>query len=196
MTCPECGAAISQDGVRGSPRIYCSRRCSWRARERRKPLRDVPCRTCGAPISTRARGKGVPVLCIQHRAQPRPPRPPFVSSCRDCGVTPLSSTLRRLCDPCRNKHLAARRQLEGAARRKNHPERIITCLACGATITTRNPTRLYCNHRCLKNFRKIRHTLIGGSHLRVADLPPDVIALARSYRQMHKELQRKWQPGA
>jgi hypothetical protein len=197
MTCHGCGVALPNAHWQWC--IPCNKE---RRRQHGYRVRWHTCVQCGIAFSNHHyHGR----RCLPCRQLSRPPKPQPALICRSCGGPRDKG--QRYCVTCAQQLRAT----AGARRRAyelayNHSRRgrgladhtptTRACLSCGAPITSpRYRRRIYCNRRCYKRFRKIRATMIGGTGLRMSDLPSELLELVRLYRQAHKELQRQWQPG-
>lgn len=195
MLCAHCGSnqvpPLRRGG--GTPRRYCSLTCRIRAREARRLPQPHTCILCGAEYFNRQRGSAA-----RNKRCPdcRPQRVPSTScdinwgTCRECDgpfvVAPRGRRIfcSQLCGRAHNWRASNER------RQKHRPQREVICPSCSETFTTNKPQAIYCSARCSKTFRKTRRTIIGGTGLRVSDLPPTYLELARLYRQMNREVQR------
>jgi hypothetical protein len=188
--------------MRGNPRAYCSRRCQGRAKQQRRPLREQRCLGCGTPYMSRQRGIVRRTTCSTCRPDPRIGQscPVRYGLCA-CGQAFVVRGSRASCSTtcARERQLAKARDYNRHRPGAASPEDLElvpgTCLSCGTEFSApRYRHRFYCSPRCFKTFRKARATVIGGTSLRMIDLPPEVLETVRLYRQLNKELQKKWQP--
>src|SRR3990167_3431165 len=170
-TCLRCGATFSRNRPRDHKKDafkYCSRACAFAAGATSRPLE--PRVAAWPPIR-------IGPLCEFHYA-----------TCTECARLFITRASATRCSPeCAT--VANRRRSRGRYHRQQEPlPPVQRCPSCHQDFTPWRRALIFCSQRCSKGFQRTRARIIGGTGIRLRDLPEPLIALLRTYRRFNQEV--------
>lgn len=203
--CRVCGATFTSPDP---SQRYCSYACSNSAMRKTQP-----CEVCGEQYSPKIGGanmrngtvsrwcsRACQSVGMKARAKVRINIVmTVVTPCWVCSSpTENTTSLRRRCcsDACRAELTRLNYNSRYAARR---PLRSFTCKACGKEFKTeyRDRRHKYCSAKCMVKAQneadRMRMLLVGGTGLRVSDLPAEYVEAMKAYRKLNQEVWRNSQ---
>lgn len=163
ISCAQCGAGFELKARGGKPQVYCSERCRYTAKDRRRgrsarPAHPSICTSNGCNNPSSVKG-----LCSTHYQRARKHRATAdANHCAHCGCE-IVGRKRKYCsikcgETARNRK-AGVKPLELEKLRRKECKVRKECNRCGRTFEPKGPKCIHCSPECAEETKRIRRVV-------------------------------------